>query len=602
MATGNLPQPARPFAANDIRRQVDVLVSSPHLANSAQLCRLLRHLVDRTLAGDTGALKESLLGIHVFDRGVRYDPRTDPVVRVEVRRLRTKLEAYYSTAAADPTQPVIRIPKGSYVPVFERASNPRPLPQLMVAAVQPSNNQETRSVAVLPFAAVGADPETEYFADGLTDEVISLLGTIPGLNVVSRSSVYQFKGRTADARELGRKLKASHLVEGSVRRDGQKLRIAVQLVEAANGYQNWTSTFERDWHQIFAIQSEIATAVASKLSSAPSDESVPRSRHYTKNIEAYSALLRGRFYAAKRSVGGFQTAMEAFRQAIRLDPAYAPAWAALADCHTMLGFLNASSPRDARIHAREAVERALALDDQLAEAHVAAGQQLAICEWDWNGCLAALRRALALDPNSPDAHYGMAKTLATLGRPLEALPHIRRARELDPLTPIIVSSLGSILALAGRYDEADQTFRSSQDLDRYFIWTYLIHSWSLQARGLMQDAIQSLRQALVLSPDNSIVQGELAHALGKSGGLEEARQLLDGLLERARSQYISPFDLARAYEGTGQRDLAIEAMQRACEERSPLLLFAGAEPVFDCFRADPRFQQILATMNLAGIR
>src|SRR5579883_1805419 len=206
----------------EIQRQVDALTASPVLGSSAQLCRFLRYLVDRTLAGDTGSLKENILGTAVFERGIRYDPRTGPVVCVVARRLRAKLEEYYASIGAQ-APVVIRVPKGSYIPVFERPGAPAP-----AAVAAP----ETRSVAVLPFASVGADPETEYFADGLTDEVMSLLGHIPGLNVVSRSSVYQFKGRTADARELGRLLNAGHLVEGSVRRDGHRLRIAAQLVES----------------------------------------------------------------------------------------------------------------------------------------------------------------------------------------------------------------------------------------------------------------------------------------------------------------------------------------------------------------------------------
>jgi serine/threonine-protein kinase len=432
---------------SDIQRQVDAIAASTILNNSTQLCRFLRYIVGRTLAGDTASLKENLLGTEVFDRGIRYDPRTDPVVRVEARRLRAKLDEYYASYGAE-AEVIIRIPKGSYVPAFERRNYADAGVAAAPRAVEPSAGNH--SVAVLPFASVGADPETDYFADGLTDEVINLLGNIPGLNVVSRSSVYQFKGRMADARELGRLLNAGHLVEGSVRRDGRRLRVAAQLVEAGNGYQSWGQTFERDWHQIFAIQTEIATAIASKLRRHVAGAAAPRSVLYTENLEAYSALLKGRFYWNKRTAAGFESAMEAYRQAIALDPSYAPAWAGLADCYSMLGFLNASSPVEARVQAREAAERALALDDHLAAAHIAIGQQLAIYEWDWEGAIAALHRALELEPNSGDAHYGLSKALASLGRVDEALPHMFRAHQLDPLSLIIIVSLAWELAVARR--------------------------------------------------------------------------------------------------------------------------------------------------------
>jgi serine/threonine-protein kinase len=578
----------------DIERQVDTLTASPIFKSSAQLCRFLRYVVGRALAGDTGSLKENLLGTEVFDRGIRYDPRTDPVVRVEARRLRAKLDEYYSAGGArDPI--VIRIPKGSYVPVFERGGI------AAAPAAAPAASPLSRSVAVLPFASVGADPETEYFADGLTDEVISLLGGIASLNVVSRSSVYRFKNHREDARELGRSLNAGYLVEGSVRRDGHRLRVAAQLVESANGYQSWSQTFERDWRQVFAIQTEIATAIAShmrlRVSGDRAHPGAPRSVLYTENLEAYSAFLKGRFYANKRTVPGFQSAIEAYRQAIEIDPSYAPAWAGLADCHTMLGFMNVSSPAEARVHAREAARRAVALDDGLAAAHVAVGQQLAIYEWDWDGSIAALHRALELDPNSADAHYSLSKCLATVGRFGEALPHIRRAQQLDPFSLITIASLAWELAALKRYQEADVAFQAALDLDPRFLWTYVLQAWSFESRGLMEEAVRALRQAAEINPDSTVVQGELAHVLGKTGQREEACRIRDALLTRSRTQYISPFDLARAYEGLGQRDEALAAMSQACDERSPMLLFACAERIFDPFRGDPRFHEILRRMN-----
>jgi TolB-like protein/Tfp pilus assembly protein PilF len=582
----------------EILNQVDAITASPPFSGSAQLCRFLRYIVERTLAGDTASLKENLLGTEVFDRGIRYDPRTDPVVRVEARRLRAKLDEYYAAEGAR-APIVIRIPKGSYISVFERAGTASPRVIEMAAPAEAA--AQGRSVAVLPFVGLGADPETEYFADGLTDEVIHLLGGVPGLNVVSRSSVYRFKDRKEDARELGRLLNAGHLVEGSVRRDGQRLRVATQLVESANGYQSWSQTFERDWCQIFAIQTEIATAIASHMRRQVSGDRtsihVPRSALYTENLEAYRAFLKGRFHAHKRTVAGFQSAMEAYRQAIAVDPTYAPAWAGLSDCHTMLGFLHVSSPVEARMNSRAAAERAVQLDDRLALAQVALGQQLAIYEWDWDGSMVALHRALELDPNSADAHYSLSKCLAMLGQMDAALHHILRAQQLDPLSLITIASLGWELSVAKRFQESDAAFQAARELDPHFIWTYVLQSWSFENRGLTDEAIRSLRRAAEITPDSTVVQGELAHVLGKTGQLEEAGRIRDALLARAQTQYVSPFDLSRAHEGMGRRDEALAALDLACDERSPLLVFACVEPLFDALRADPRFESILRRMN-----
>jgi TolB-like protein len=586
-----------PIPAGEIRRHLDALVASPVLMSSAQLCRFLRYIVERTLAGDTGSLKENLLGTEVFDRGVRFDPRTDPVVRVEARRLRAKLDEYYSKHGAHAPL-MIRLPKGSYVPQFEHAgvAASRIVASGGSRAAMAAEAETQFSVAVLPFASVGADSETEYFADGLTDEVINLLGNIRGMRVVARSSVYQFKGRTGDAREFGRHLNATHLLEGSVRRDDCRLRIAAQFVESRNGYQIWGQTFERDWKEIFAIQEEIASSIARKLKLRADGERNPL---FTENLEAYNAYLKGRYYWNKRNVPSFQLAIEAFRQAIDLEPDYAPAWAGLADCYTMLGFSHATSPLDLREKARSAAERALALDANLAAAHIALAQVFAVYDWDWDRAILSLRRALELDANCPDAHYGLSKILGSLGRMDEAIAEMQQAQQLDPLSLMYSVSLAWELAAAERYHESDQQFQATRELDRTFVWSYFLQSWSFQARGMFEEAVAHLRIATGLASDSSLILGELAHALGKANRREEAAGILAKLEMMGKERYVSAFEVARAYEGLGRRAEALEAMHRACDERAPMLLFAKADPVFDPFRGEARFEELLKRLNLA---
>jgi serine/threonine-protein kinase len=595
-----------------VRLQLERLAASPHLVNSAQLCRFPRHVVERTLAGEAATLKESLLGTEVFDRGIRYDPRTDPVVRVEARRLRSKLEAYYASGETA-GELIIRLPKGSYAPVFEHRAAPDKQPSrtsprwlmagsalcLAVAAGGYFWLSRTapglKTLAALPLMNLGGDPETEYFADGLTDELIDILGRMEGLRVVARSSVYQYKGKLGDTREIGRQLRADILLVGSVRKQGPRVRVSAQLVDASNGYELWSQTFERAWSEVFEMKDQMASAIAARLRTRP-DRARPNRQ--PKNLEAYNLYLKGRYYWNKRTVAGFEAATSAFREAIEKDPDYAAAWAGLADSYSMLGFLNAQPPIQIREKAEVASRKALQLDDTLPEAHVAQGNIRAVYDWDWEKAERSFRRASELDPNSALAHYGLSKVLASLGRLEEALARMRRARDLDPLSLIIASSLAWELGAARRYQEGDEAFRAAIALDPNFIWTYSLHSWSLEARGRFPEAVAELNKAVALSGSATLALGELAHALGRNGQTGEAGRILERLLEEARRHYVSPFDLARAYEGLGRRDEAMAAMSRACDERSPIIVFLKVDPVFDPLRADPRFRQLLRRIHL----
>ncbi|MCX6625991.1 MAG: tetratricopeptide repeat protein [Acidobacteria bacterium] len=625
MAATPVPDPVRSITdatPSAVRRELGKVAASPQLVNSVQLCRFLTFLVEHTLEGDTASLKESLLGTEVFDRGNRYDARTDPVVRVEARRLRSKLEAYYAAeGAAD--EILITLPKGSYVPVFTRraAVDPAPPPPpsparrrrliwlgaagllaaLIAAALllprlrQPEIPPGPPSVAVLPFTNVGSDPEAEYFADGLTDELTDLLSRTQGLRVVARSSVFQYKGRTVDARGIGQQLNAGLLVEGSIRKQGQRLRISVQLVDARNGFQLWSQTMEREWKQIFAMQQEIASSIAATLRLRLAGS---RGSRQTENLDAYNLYLKGRYHWNKRTAEGFQAATAAFGQAIEMDPHYAPAWAGLADSYSMLGFLNAVPPIEIHNKAADAVERALQLDESLAEAHVAQGNIRAVYAWDWPGAERSYRRALELDPDYATAHYGLSKLLATLGRLDEALPEMRHALRLDPLAMIMASSLAWELAAARRYAEADAAFRAADDLNPGFIWTHTFHAWMHEARGEFAPASEELRKAIGLSGSSTLALGEYAYALGRTGQKQEALRILEQLRADSGRHYVSPFDLSRAYEGLGRRDEAMAALARAVDDRSPVVIFLKTEPVFDPLRRDPRFQPLLKRMHL----
>jgi tetratricopeptide (TPR) repeat protein len=263
----------------------------------------------------------------------------------------------------------------------------------------------------------------------------------------------------------------------------------------------------------------------------------------------------------------------------------------------MLGFLHARAPLDVRQPATGAANRAVQLDETLAEAHVAQANVRALFEWDWAGAEKSFRTAAQLDPRSPLPHYGLSKVLASLGRADEGLMEARRAQDLDPLSLITAASIGWELGAARRYREADAAFRVALDLDPNFIWNYMLRGWSYEGRGEFDKAIADLNRAVQLSDSSTVALGELAHALGRGGRKPEAERILAGLEARAKQQYVSSFDLSRAYEGLGRRDDAMIALAKACDELSPMVTFLKVEPMFDPMRSDPRFAALLKRLH-----
>ncbi|MBI3696829.1 MAG: hypothetical protein HY238_18580 [Acidobacteria bacterium] len=336
----------------EIQAQLSKILASPVFAGSDRMSRFLRFTVERALRGEGDRLKEYLLGVEVFDRRSSYDPRIDPIVRVEARRLRSKLEKYYETEGrGDPVR--IDFPKGGYSPVLRERDRAAPAP-------------ERRTIAVLPFANLSSDPENEYFSDGLTEELIQALTKVEGLRVVAWSSAFQFKGKARDIRQVGRQLSVDTVLEGSVRRADDRLRITAQLVDVSDGRYLWSQIYEREMKDVFAIQDEISRAIADtpriKLTGA-------LVKPYTVNLEAYNLYLRGRFNWNKRTEEGLRKAIEYFEQALAGDAQYAPAYCGLADCYSMLGQYGLSPPREVMPQAKAAATRALDIDEALAEAH-----------------------------------------------------------------------------------------------------------------------------------------------------------------------------------------------------------------------------------------
>ncbi len=456
------------------------------------------------------------------------------------------------------------------------------------------------SIAVLPFANVSTDPDNEYFADGLTEEVMIALARVPGLRVAARTSSFAFKGARADVREIGRKLDVQSVLEGSVRRAGSQIRIGAQLINAADGHPLWSGTYRREVADIFALQDEITGAIVDALrvelfGGARADRPRP-----TEDVAAYERYLRGRFEWNRRTAQSLAAAVEHLQAAVERAPDFALAHAGLADAWLTLGIYGARAPEAAFPEARAAAQRALAIDPTLAEAHTALACIHAVHEWNWSAAEERFTRAVAIDPRYPTAHHWYAlNCLVPLARVADAAAAVGRARELDPLSPVVVSGVGVQRYFARAYDEAIVAQHEALALDDRFGMAHFFLGQALAGQGRFTDAIAAFEQARTLVGDAVEVLAALGHALARAGRRDAAQELQRELLGRAERDYVSPTLLAQVAIGLDDAEAALAHLERAGALRAADLIWVGVRPVFDPLRDTPRFRAILHRVRLA---
>ncbi len=456
------------------------------------------------------------------------------------------------------------------------------------------------SLAVLPLENFSRDPEQEYFADGITEALITDLSKISALKVISRTSVMQYKGVKKPLPQIARELNVDAVVEGSVQRAGNHVRITTQLIEAATDRHLWAETYERDLSNVLALESEVAQAIASEIRvKVTPQEKVQLASARPVSPAAYEAYLKGRYHWNKRTPEGIKTAIEYFQQSIEKDPNYALAYAGLADCYVVN--VNPSPPREKMPKAKAAATKALQLDDTLAEAHTSLASVLTKYDWDWPGAEKEFKRAIELNPRYAEAHewYG-AWYLVPMGRLQEAIAEEKRAQELDPVSLIINFELGIVLYYAREYDQAIEQFRKTLELNPNFrhAQTYLAAAYG--QKGMYEQAVAGLQKSLTLPGGTAWppTMSELGYAYGVSGRKDEARKVLNEMKQLAQQRYVSAHDVALIYMGLGEKDLAFTWLEKAYEERSFLLPNIKAEPRLDSLRSDPRFQDLLRRIGL----
>jgi serine/threonine protein kinase/tetratricopeptide (TPR) repeat protein len=457
----------------------------------------------------------------------------------------------------------------------------------------------TESVAVLPFVNMSNDPENEFFADGITDDIITALARVEGLHVASRTSAFAYKKHHRDIRDIGRELNVATVLEGSVRKAGNRLRITAQLVTVADGYHVWSERYDRDLEDVFAIQDEIARAIVTALEVWLGDRAgTPLVKAQTDNPEAYSQLVKGRYFLNQRGVG-LAKALECFAAATKEDPGYAAAYAGLADAHTLLAWYGFVAPREALPQARTAALRSLEIDPGLGVGYCSLGYVKLHWDWDWVGAGRDFTQAIAISRHSGPIHQWYSEYLTAVGRVEEALEAAQRAQQLEPLGLIITTRLGDAWYCVRQYERAIQECRRATEMDPGFVpahvWIGLAH---LQ-RGTPDEAVRVFENARALpgaGPSLMLACCGLAYA--RAGRPRDAEDVLHQLGELSRQRYVSSFDVALVLLGLGRHQHALTSLEQAAEERACWLPRLLSDPVFDELRGEPRFRRLLGAMGL----
>jgi TolB-like protein/tetratricopeptide (TPR) repeat protein len=455
-----------------------------------------------------------------------------------------------------------------------------------------------QSLAVLPLQNLSHDAEQEYFADGMTDALITDLAQIASLKVISRTSSMQYKQSKKSLPEIARELNVDGIVEGTVQRSGGRVRITAQFIEAPKDRHVWAQSYERDLRNILALQGEVAQDIASQISAKLSPDAQKRlSNPRTVEPAVYENYLKGRFYWNKRTAEGLKKSLEYFRQAIETDPADPGAYSGLADSYNMLGLYNVYPQPEVAPKAKAAARKALQIDEQFAEAHASLAWSMFAFDWDWSGAEHELKRAIELNPGYETAHRWLSNCLEQQGRFDEALAEAKIAVSLDPLSLINNAVLGGDLFFGRNNEQAIEQERNTLELADNFAWAHYILGLAYEQKGSLGEAIRELQQAATIDA-NPLYRSGLGHAFVLAGRRREALELLDAMSALAKERNIGWYDIAVIYAGFRENDKTLAALEKARDNHSSHLNWVKVDPRFDHLHNNPRFQALLRHMNL----
>jgi serine/threonine-protein kinase len=524
---------------------------------------------------------------------------TDPVpsVRRARQQITTALEQTVSRCLA--AVPADRFPSAGAL--AERLGS-RELTASDHLPTTPTRGTVEQSIAVLPFANLSADPENEYFADGMTDELINALAKVSGLHVVSRTSAFAFKGRLEDIRAIGKRLQVRTVLEGSIRRAGRRLRLSAQLINVADGYLLWSETYDRDAEDVFAIQDEISRAIAGALRVRLfGEQQAVLVKPPTDDLEAYILYLKGRHFWNRRTEQDLRRGLEYFEQALARDPKYAMAHAGVADSYAILGFYSALPPTEAFPKAKAAALSALALEPNLAEAHPALAYVAMYYDWDWPAAEREFQLAIRLNPGYATARQWYGNFLVVLGRFQDSLDEFSKAVALDPLSPLKLGALGWSYYFARRYEEAVDQCRRALELEPSYPVAHLWLGLAYEQLARFGEAVAEFEEAARITDRSVASLGFLSHGYAVAGRESDARSVFDELIQLRARRHVSAYDLAVIQLGLGDNASASDWLERAYNERAHQMAWIKVDPRLDPIRGTASFDRLLERMRLADL-
>jgi len=577
-----------------IRNQLARILDSDAFRNVDRLRGFLQFIIEEALAGRADRLKEYSVGVEVFGKPGSFDPRNDPIVRVQARRLRARLTSYYlDEGKAD--EIIIELPKGGYAPAFvERPASVvhgRSLTAMLV-----SHN----TVVVVPFEDHSPGGELEFVCRGMSQELIHALSKIDTIRVVAWDLPLSL-GSSTTSREAADRLHAATVISGSIRGAEEDLRITAHIVDAVSGTYLWSEAFDRKKSDVIQTQKDVASAVVEQFKS---DQPIVRgksSHRAHENVAAYNLTLRGRHHLDRRTESSLFKAVDLFERALAEDADFASAHAGLADAYGLLTHYGVIPPQEAWTKAASYAASAVLLDDALAESHTTLAHVKSTQDWDWKGAEHEFQRAIKLDPQYSTArHWYALSCLAPLGRLDEALEQIHLAQALDPTSSIISRDVSMVYFYRRECDAALAQHDLTIDLDPHFALSYWTIGLVYRQCGDMEKAIESFEHALQLSPESPRMHAALARSFALAGRRRKATRILEDLHNMAAERYVSPFEFACIYFGLDDSDAGFEWLSKACDDRCFDVINLKIDPRFDSIRDDPRMTATIDRIGLGG--
>jgi TolB-like protein/Flp pilus assembly protein TadD len=571
--------------------QLNRILASKAFRQADRLKRFLTFIVEETVGGRGERLKEFVVGVEVFGKPESFDPRNDPIVRVQARRLRAQLTRYYHEEGLD-DELLIELHKGGYAPVF-RLLKSAPVRRTMSPTLVSRN-----TVVVLPFSDHSPAGDQEYFCQGLSQEIIHAVTCTKEIRLVAWNE--GAPPGTPTTKEVAERSNAAIIITGSVRKAGSEARIAANLIDTASGRYLWSGILDRPLDKVFAVQEEVASNVVEELKRELAGGAQFRSaQRSTENLAAYNLYVQGRYHMNQRTEEGLRKAVELFEKAIGENAQYAQAYSGLSDAYGLLGHYGVLAPAEVWTKAASNGTWAVLQDENSAEAHTSLAHVKSTQDWDWLGAERGYQRALALDPMYPTAHHWYAMSCLTpLGRLDQACEEMMLAQALDPISSIIARDLGRIYYYKQDYEAALEQCDHTIELNPHFSQAYWILGLVQEQRGEFDESAAAFQRAIQLSPQSPLMQAALGRTFALSGKQDEALRILQGLQDLAEKRYVSPFELASIHFALGRTDEGFQWLAKAFQDRCFELISLRVDPRWESLRGNPRFLKLFEQLGL----